>query len=168
MTITICRNFTHIASYVNSNVILDFFRKILIKNYPSIRILVSKTETTISLSKVTSLITSFIARLNSEKSPITASVSKLSTRVKEKLKQKKSITSMSVWDRIFAFTQILQEEQKSRQFRSRRIYWLRSWFMLQCMDKRKKNMLRLFLSLSKIRNTILLGFWVLLILSRGS
>lgn len=54
--------------------------------------LVSNTETTMSLSKETSLITSLTARSNSDKSPKRTSVSRESIRVREKLKKKAEIT----------------------------------------------------------------------------
>lgn len=53
---------------------------------------VSNTETTISLSRETSLITNLIARSNSDKSPRITSVSSESIRVKEKLKKKTKIS----------------------------------------------------------------------------
>lgn len=56
---------------------------------------VSNTETTISLSRETSLITNLIARSNSDKSPRITSVSSESIRVKEKLKKKQKYLIMN-------------------------------------------------------------------------
>lgn len=56
--------------------------------YPIIRMLVSNTETTMSLSKLTLSMTNFTARSNSFLSPIIANVSNVSINVIEKLKNK--------------------------------------------------------------------------------
>lgn len=63
----------------------------LIGTYPSILMFVSKTDTTISWSNVTSFMTSLMAALNSEKSPMMAKVSRLSTSVREKLETSRNL-----------------------------------------------------------------------------
>lgn len=70
--------------------------------YPSTLILVSNTETTMSLSKDTSRKTSWTACSNSSKSPRITNVSRVSIKVREKLKKKHILDRLILSNTYFA------------------------------------------------------------------